>query len=94
VKFWAAVIWALIVFLMATLWIAYGYADAKPARWTETQAEGALLSRAHIAYADCLPLAERGRRFLCLIEYTDGGQWFLVLVPEHDGFAVRKSVRA
>jgi hypothetical protein len=74
---------------LALLWIATGNADAKPPRWSERQAENALLSRAHIAYADCLPLGVRGRRFQCLIEYTDGGEWFLVLVPGHDGYSVR-----
>jgi len=34
-------------------------------------------------------LGHRGRRFQCLIEYTDGGDFYLVLVPEHDGYAVR-----
>jgi hypothetical protein len=68
---------------------AAGQAEAKPPRWTERQAENALLSRAHIAYADCLPLSERGRRFQCLISYTDGGDWYLVLVPERDGYSVR-----
>jgi len=76
-----------VVFVL--LWIAAGQAEAKPPRWTERQAEQALLSRAHIAYADCLELGHRGRRFQCLIEYTDGGDFYLVLVPEHDGYAVR-----
>jgi hypothetical protein len=74
---------------LALLWIATGQADAKPPRWTEHQAENALLSRSHISYADCIPLSPRGRRFQCLIEYTDGGEWYLVLVPERDGFSVR-----
>jgi hypothetical protein len=76
--------------VLAILWISASHAEAKPPRWTEHQAESALLSRAHIAYADCVPLGERGRRFQCLIEYTDGGEWFLVLVPERDGFSVRR----
>jgi hypothetical protein len=78
-----------IAVVLALLWIATGHAEAKPPRWTERQAETALLSRAHIAYADCVPLNERGRRFLCLIEYTDGGEWYLVLIPGRDGFTVR-----
>jgi hypothetical protein len=69
--------------------IAGGRVQAKVPRWTERQAESALLSRAHVAYADCLPLGERGRRFQCLISYTDGGDWYLVLVPERDGYEVR-----
>ena len=69
-------------------------AQAKGPRWTEQQAEQSLLSRAHIAYADCVPLPPRGRRFLCLIEYTDGGEWYLVLVPRRDGYAVRDLERA
>ena len=76
--------------VLALLWIVAGRADAKPPRWSERKAESALLSRAHIAYADCVPLGDRGRRFLCLIEYTDGGEWYLVLVPERDGFSVRR----
>ena len=79
-----------VAIVLAMLWIATGHADAKPPKWTERQAENALLSRAHIAYADCLPLGRRGRRFMCLIEYTDGGQWYLVLVPERDGYSVRQ----
>jgi hypothetical protein len=75
--------------VLALLWITAGRAEAKPPRWTEHQAEAALLSRAHIAYADCLELGRRGRRFQCLIEYTDGGDFYLVLVPERDGYAVR-----
>jgi hypothetical protein len=75
--------------LAAGLAFAADRADAKPPRWTEHQAEDALLSRAHISYADCLPLGHRGRRFQCLITYTDGGDWFLVLMPELDGYAVR-----
>ena len=78
---------ALLAFAFA---FAAGQADAKAPRWTERQAENALLSRAHIAYADCLPLGERGRRFQCLISYTDGGDWFLVLVPERDGYSIRR----
>ena len=74
--------------VLALLWIS-ATAVAKPPRWTERQAEPALLSRAHIAYADCLALGNRGRRFQCLIEYTDGGDFYLVLVPERDGYAVR-----
>jgi hypothetical protein len=73
--------------------IAAGHADAKPQRWTERQAESALLSRAHISYADCLPLSNSGRRFQCIIEFTDGGERFLVLIPQRDGFAVRKYER-
>jgi hypothetical protein len=75
--------------VVALLWTTAGQAQAKPPRWTERQAEAALLSRAHIAYADCLELGKRGRRFQCLIEYTDGGEYYLVLIPEHDGYAVR-----
>jgi hypothetical protein len=78
-----------IAVVFGLLWIATGNADAKPPRWTERQAERALLSRSHIAYADCLPLGETGRRFQCLIEYTDGGEWFLVLIPGRDGYSVR-----
>jgi hypothetical protein len=80
--------------VLATLWIAAGHADAKPARWTQRQAVNALLSRAHISYAACLPLSDRGRRFQCLIEYWDGGEWFLVLVPQRDGLVVTKYERA
>jgi hypothetical protein len=80
--------------VLALLWIAGGQAEAKPPRWTERQAERALLSRAHIAYADCIPIGERGRRFQCLIEYTDGGEFFLVLVPGRDGYSVRHYERA
>jgi hypothetical protein len=69
--------------------LAAAPADAKGPRWSEQQAEQALLSRAHVAYADCIPLTPRGRRFLCLIEYMDGGEWYLVLVPRRDGYAVR-----
>jgi hypothetical protein len=75
------------------LWTATGRADAKPPRWTERQAESALLSRANVSYADCLPLDAGGRRFQCLIEYTDGRERFLVLVPRRDGFAVRSYER-
>jgi hypothetical protein len=78
-----------VAIVLALLWISSGAADAKPPRWTERQAERALLSRAHIAYANCLPLGDGGRRFQCLIEYTDGGEWFLVLVPGRDGYSVR-----
>jgi hypothetical protein len=70
--------------------VGAGPAAAKPPRWTEAQAENALLSRAHIAYADCLALGKRGRRFMCLIEYTDGGEWFMVIVPGRDGYSVRR----
>jgi hypothetical protein len=70
--------------------LAAAPAQAKGPRWTERQAEEALLSRAHVSYADCVPLMPRGRRFLCLIEYTDGGEWYLVLVPRRDGYAVRE----
>jgi hypothetical protein len=80
---------ALIALALAMLWIAAVPAEAKPPRWTERQAESALLSRAYMSYADCLRLDRRGRRFMCLIEYTDGGGWFLVLVPQRDGFSVR-----
>jgi hypothetical protein len=83
-----------VAIVLALLWIGTGQADAKTPRWSERKAENALLSRAHIAYADCLPLGSRGRRFQCLIEYTDGGEWYLVLVPERDGFSVRHYERA
>src|SRR5688572_13013384 len=79
----------LIGLVLAVLWIATVQVHAKPTRWTERQAERALLARAHVSYADCISRGGRGRRFLCLIEYTDGGEWFLVLVPQRDGFAVR-----
>jgi dihydroorotase-like cyclic amidohydrolase len=91
---------ALALALLALAFAAGGFtfaadqAEAKPPRWTERQAENALLSRAHISYADCLPLGDRGRRFQCLITYTDGGDWFLVLVPERDGYLVRNYERA
>ena len=62
---------------------------ARPQRWTERQAESALLSRANISYADCVPLGDSGRRFQCIIEFTDGGERFLILIPQRDGFAVR-----
>jgi hypothetical protein len=66
---------------------------ARPQRWTERQAESALLSRANISYADCVPLGDSGRRFQCIIEFTDGGERFLVLIPQRDGFAVRSYER-
>ena len=76
---------------------ADAYSRTRPTdhpRWTERQAENALLSRAHIAYADCVSPSGSGRRFLCLIEYRDGGEWFLVIVPERDGFSVQRYERA
>jgi hypothetical protein len=76
------------VFLLTTF-SGTDLADAKPPRWTEHAAENALLSRANISYADCLPLSPDGRRFQCLIEYTNGNDRFLVLIPQRDGFAVR-----
>jgi hypothetical protein len=87
-----AIALALIALGLVTAILAFtaGRADAKPPHWTERQAENALLSRAHISYADCLPLGDRGRRFQCLITYADGGDWFLVLVPERDGYSVRR----
>jgi hypothetical protein len=80
---------AVVVGLILLAALAATPAQAKAPRWTERQAEEALLSRAHVSYADCVPLMPRGRRFLCLIEYTDGGEWYLVLVPRRDGYAVR-----
>ena len=79
----------LVAIVLVLLWITAGRAEAKPPKWSERKAENALLSRAHVAYADCVPLGDRGRRFQCLIEYTDGGEWYLVLVPERDGYSVR-----
>lgn len=90
----SVVVAVLAAVVLALLWITSGQADAKPPRWNERQAERALLSRAHVSYADCLPLMPRGRRFLCLIEYTDGGEWYLVLIPGRDGFSVRNYERA
>ena len=77
--------------LLCAIWTGTCPAFAKPSpRWTERHAESALLSRPNIAYADCLPLDNNGRRFQCLIEYTSGKDRFLELFPRRDGFTVRE----